>query len=225
MTMELAHAPGCDERHRRRQQCNGSVADDRRTEQRQAREQERHSNDLAMQERVDGALRSLESALSRFEMPTWLYSPKLGALLELIPAAAITIVWIGSLRESHQYHDFAPLDMIALLPAIGWLWRGYAGIRGVLGGWLVRVVCIFVAAVMWGAANDHAPFREDPAPRADRYEEHCCRTAYLTGMHVALGLAIVTTVASAALVGAWRTDGRPPASRSRRKTAGSRPRA
>jgi hypothetical protein len=35
MTLELAHEPGCNQRHKRRQRCNGPVAEARRAEREQ----------------------------------------------------------------------------------------------------------------------------------------------------------------------------------------------
>jgi hypothetical protein len=127
----------------------------------------------------------------------------LGALLELVPGLAVLVVWIGSRPESLKYSDFAPLQIVALLPALGWLWRDiWVGFGLALGGWVVRLALITTAAFMWAGANDHQVIKiEDRPSGADI--AYCCHEGFTIGMHAALGGAVALSALSAFGVATW----------------------
>jgi hypothetical protein len=112
-------------------------------------------------------------------------------------------VWIGSRPESLKYSDFAPLQIVAILPAVGWLWRDIcAGLGVAIAGWVVRLALITTAAFMWAGANDHQVIKiEDRPSGADI--AYCCHTGFTVGMHAALGAAVALSAVSALGVAFW----------------------
>ncbi len=184
MTVEAAHEPGCDLHHTRRQQCTGPVVDARRRERILALEPSRGER---------------AGAQASNGWPSWLTSPRFGAALEMVPAVALAIIWIGSLSASVRYHDLAYLHMLAAAPSFGWLWRRPIGYVAVPIVWLVRGGLIWVAGIMWASANDYGHW-------FNNYGDSCCRPAYQLGMHTLLAAAVATSVLSAYAVGWWRRD-------------------
>ncbi len=189
MTTDFNHESGCDKRHPNSQACNGPVADARRAERNRA---------IALARAQHG--NGNESWIS------WRPAARFGAAFEAIPGIAVAIVWIGSLPESHQYHDFGYLHLIALLPAIGWFWRGAVGCGIAPTVWFARLILLAVAASMWGRANDHVSiFVFSDHPPAD---VHCCRPAYQAAMHLAMASLVALSALSAYGVGWWRREQR-----------------
>lgn len=184
MTTELSHEAGCDRRHTRRQQCTGPPAEERRVARIRALESKPGGGPGLQAD--DG-------------WPGWLTSPKFGAALELVPAVALAIVWIGSLSASHRYHDFGYVHLIAGLPSFGWLWRRPVGYVAVPVVWITRGGLIWFAGIMWASANDYGHW-------FNNYGDSCCRPAFQIGMHTLLAAAVAVSVLSAYGVGWWRRD-------------------
>jgi hypothetical protein len=99
------------------------------------------------------------------------------------------------------------LHIVAVLPAIGWMIRGWAGCVMTPVVWGMRISLLLLATVLWGAANDHAPF--DLNGRPDGYREQCCSREYELAMHAALGSSVIVTALSAFAVSRYGSLAKP----------------
>jgi hypothetical protein len=137
---DVMHEAGCDHEHTARQQCNGPPAEARRIASRRAVEEQQAARPAYPDDP---------------SFPLWLSTPRIGVFLELLPGFAVAVVWLGSRTEDVHYHDFWGLHLLALMPPLGWIWRGLMGCSVAPVVWIARLMLLTLAAGFWAHAGGH----------------------------------------------------------------------
>lgn len=135
--------------------------------------------------------------------PPWLATRWIGVVLELVPGVAVAVVWLGSRTEAVHYHDFWGLHLLALIPPLGWIWRGLMGCSVAPVVWSARLFLIILAAILWAYSGGHSLVMIDDCCVEPR-EAIPLRMASIVGMHASLLACIAVSLWSAYGVAAAR---------------------